>query len=165
MTPQTPLFSPITRQVNGYKQNTSNATRPLMYPDEIEHMDNRECLIMVRGQKPLKALKIIPDELSDFHKLKRTRVTEYIPKWRYNEENGISETDNIPYSNDFTDIDNNEENPFDEFDLSKVEIISSSVRTNTEKDEEENDENIVEEDFDPRPLTAQNMIDKFKRGK
>ncbi|MCI8521127.1 MAG: type IV secretory system conjugative DNA transfer family protein [Clostridia bacterium] len=166
MAPQTPLFSPITRQVNGYKQNTSNATRPLMYPDEIEHMDNRECLIMVRGQKPLKAMKIIPDELSDFHKLKRTRVTEYVPKWRYDEENGISETDNIIYNDKFTDVEDNEGNPFDEFDLTKVEIISSSVRMDTENKEKENcDENIEVADFDPRPLTAQNMIDKFKKGK
>ena len=137
-----------------------------MYPDEIEHMDNRECLIMVRGQKPLKAMKIIPDELSDFHKLKRTRVTEYVPKWRYDEENGISETDNIIYNDKFTDVEDNEGNPFDEFDLTKVEIISSSVRMDTENKEKENcDENIEVADFDPRPLTAQNMIDKFKKGK
>lgn len=55
MAPQTPIFSPITRQVNGYKQSTSNATRPLMYPDEIEQMDNSECLILIRGQKTVKS--------------------------------------------------------------------------------------------------------------
>ena len=146
MAPQTPLFSPITRQVNGYKQNTSNATRPLMYPDEIEHMDNRECLILVRGQKPLKAMKIIPDELSEFHKLKRTRITEYVPKWRYDEEH----------------IDDVEESPFD---LAKVEIITASAKPNTKRQINAFDDSVEEEDFDPRPLTAQSMIDKFKRGK
>ena len=59
-----------------------------MYPDEIEQMDNSECLILIRGQKPLKVMKIIPDELSAFNELKRIKITEYIPKWRYDEENG-----------------------------------------------------------------------------
>ena len=162
MAPQTPLFSPITRQVNGYKQNTSNATRPLMYPDEIEHMDNRECLILVRGQKPLKAMKIIPDELSEFHKLKRTRMTEYVPKWRYDEEHSMSDTDNISYEDEFTDIDDVEESPFD---LAKVEIITASAKPNTKRQINAFDDSVEEEDFDPRPLTAQSMIDKFKRGK
>ena len=162
MAPQTPLFSPITRQVNGYKQNTSNATRPLMYPDEIEHMDNRECLILVRGQKPLKAMKIIPDELSEFHKLKRTRITEYVPKWRYDEEHSMSDTDNISYEDEFTDIDDVEESPFD---LAKVEIITASAKPNTKRQINAFDDSVEEEDFDPRPLTAQSMIDKFKRGK
>ena len=162
MAPQTPLFSPITRQVNGYKQNTSNATRPLMYPDEIEQMDNRECLILVRGQKPLKAMKIIPDELSEFHKLKRTRITEYVPKWRYDEEHSMSDTDNISYEDEFTDIDDVEESPFD---LAKVEIITASAKPNTKRQINAFDDSVEEEDFDPRPLTAQSMIDKFKRGK
>lgn len=162
MAPQTPLFSPITRQVNGYKQNTSNAMRPLMYPDEIEHMDNRECLILVRGQKPLKAMKIIPDELSEFHKFKRTRITEYVPKWRYDEEQGMSDMDNISYENEFTDIDEAEESPFD---LAKVEIITASAKPNTKRQINAFDDSVEEEDFDPRPLTAQSMIDKFKRGK
>lgn len=38
--------------------------------------------------KPLKVMKIIPDELSAFNELKRIKITEYIPKWRYDEENG-----------------------------------------------------------------------------
>ncbi|MCI8404431.1 MAG: type IV secretory system conjugative DNA transfer family protein [Clostridia bacterium] len=158
MAPQTPLFSPITRQVNGYKQNTSNAMRPLMYPDEIEHMDNRECLILVRGQKPLKAMKIIPDELSEFHNLKRTRITEYIPKWRYDEEHAMSDTDNIPYEDEFIDIEDVEKKPFD---LAEVEIITASVKSDIKQNRFDN--SIEEEDFDPRPLTAQSMIDKFKK--
>ena len=144
------------------EQNTSNATRPLMYPDEIEHMDNRECLILVRGQKPLKAMKIIPDELSEFHKLKRTRITEYVPKWRYDEEHSMSDTDNISYEDEFTDIDDVEESPFD---LAKVEIITASAKPNTKRQINAFDDSVEEEDFDPRPLTAQSMIDKFKRGK
>lgn len=82
MAPQTPLFSPITREVTGYRQTKSNNTRPLMYPEEILQMDNKECLVLIRGQKPLKGLKIIPDELSDYKRLRYSRVADYIPKWR-----------------------------------------------------------------------------------
>ena len=81
MVPQTPLFSPITREVTGYRQTKSNNTRPLMYPEEVLQLDNKECLLLIRGQKPLKAFKIIPDELSAYDKLVYTRVTEYIPQW------------------------------------------------------------------------------------
>lgn len=82
MAPQTPLFSPITREVTGYRQTKSNNTRPLMYPEEILQMDNKECLVLIRGQKPLKGLKIIPDELSDYKRLRYSRVADYIPKRR-----------------------------------------------------------------------------------
>ena len=102
MSPQTPLFSPITREVRGYRQNTSNATRPLMYPEEIQQMDNSECLILVRGRKPVKAKKITPLELSAYKKLKHKRVTDYVPVWRYNEENGVVDDSDI-YSDMYDD--------------------------------------------------------------
>ena len=57
-----------------------------MYPEEILQMDNKECLLLIRGQKPLKAYKVIPDELSSYKELKYTRVTDYLPKWRQQEE-------------------------------------------------------------------------------
>lgn len=159
MSPQTPIFSPVTKQVNGYKQNTSNTTRPLMYPDEIERMDNRECLILVRGQKPIKAMKIIPDELSEFKKLKRTRITDYVPKWRYDEENG--KVEDIA-SCEVEETDDETENL--DFDIG--EVIPSSVKVEI-KPSVYTHKTLIdeEEDFDPRPLTAQNMIDKFKEGK
>lgn len=81
MAPQTQLFSPITREVTGYRQTKANNTRPLMYPEEVLQLDNKECLLLIRGQKPLKGYKIIPDELSEYKKLKYTRVTDYIPSW------------------------------------------------------------------------------------
>ena len=80
--PQTPLLSPITREVTGYRQTKSNSTRPLMYPEEVLQMDNRQCLVLIRGQKPLKGEKIIPDELAGYAKLRYTRVAEYVPAWR-----------------------------------------------------------------------------------
>ncbi len=86
MAPQTPLFSPITREVTGYRQTKTNNTRPLMYPEEVLQLDNKECLLLIRGQKPLKGLKIIPEELSAFKELKFTRISDYMPKWHEEEE-------------------------------------------------------------------------------
>lgn len=86
MSPQTPLFSPITREVTGYRQTKSNTMRPLMYPEEVLQLDNRECLLLIRGQKPIKAFKIIPEEISAFKELEYTRISDYIPKWRREEE-------------------------------------------------------------------------------
>ncbi len=74
----------------------------------------------------------------------------------------MSDTDNISYEDEFTDIDDVEESPFD---LAKVEIITASAKPNTKRQINAFDDSVEEEDFDPRPLTAQSMIDKFKRGK
>ena len=57
-----------------------------MYPEEVLQLDNKECLLLIRGQKPLKGLKIIPEELSAYKELEFTRVSDYIPKWRDEEE-------------------------------------------------------------------------------
>lgn len=57
-----------------------------MYPEEILQMDNRECLVLIRGHKPLKGLKIIPDEFSAYRQLTYARVADYIPHWRAAEE-------------------------------------------------------------------------------
>ena len=86
MSPQTPLFSPITREVTGYRQTKSNTMRPLMYPEEVLQLDNRECLLLIRGQKPIKAFKIIPEEISAFKELEYTRISDYVPRWRKEEE-------------------------------------------------------------------------------
>jgi type IV secretion system protein VirD4 len=90
MSPQTPLFSPFTSSARPYSQTRSNNTRPLMYPDEILRLDNSECLIFLRGQKPLKAYKIIPDELSEFSELRDVKIADYIPKWRNAENEKLS---------------------------------------------------------------------------
>ena len=68
-------------------QTKSNTQRPLMYPDEIMRMDNRECLVLLRGQKPLRLYKIIPDEHPSFGQLRDVKVSDYVPHWRQGEEN------------------------------------------------------------------------------
>ena len=42
MAPQTPLFSPIIREVTGCCQIKLNNIRPLMYPEEVLQLDNQE---------------------------------------------------------------------------------------------------------------------------
>ena len=42
--------------------------------------------MLIRGQKPLKGEKIIPDELTGYAELKYTRVAEYVPAWRAMDE-------------------------------------------------------------------------------
>ena len=48
---------------------TCHTQRALMQPDEVMRMDNRQCLVLLRGQKPMLLYKIIPDEFAAFQKL------------------------------------------------------------------------------------------------
>ena len=45
-------------------------------------MDNKQCLVLLRGQKPMLLYKIIPDEFPAFQRLRPTPVSEHIPAWR-----------------------------------------------------------------------------------
>ncbi|MFR9537845.1 MAG: type IV secretory system conjugative DNA transfer family protein [Rikenellaceae bacterium] len=80
--PLMPLFSPVYSSTRPYSQTRSNTQRLLMMPDEILQMDNRKCLVFLRGQKPMLLHKIIPDEFVAFSKLRFTPVQEHIPEWR-----------------------------------------------------------------------------------
>lgn len=80
--PLTPLFSPIYSTTRPYSQSKSNTQRALMLPDEILRMDNRECLVLLRGQKPLKLYKIVPEEHPSFSQLREIRVSDHIPAWQ-----------------------------------------------------------------------------------
>ena len=84
--PLQPLFSPVYHTTRPYSQTKSNTQRPLMYPDEVTRMDNRECLVMLRAQKVLRLYKIAPEEFPDFPRLRDVRVSGYIPAWRKAEE-------------------------------------------------------------------------------
>ena len=133
MTPQTPLFSPVSREITGYRVTKSNNTRPLMYPEEILQMDNKECLLLIRGQKPLKAYKVIPDELSSYKELKYTRVTDYIPKWRQQEETTAADkaekkqAEANNYQTNFFNETNSEENTVSTSETEKREEIQTEA--------------------------------------
>lgn len=80
--PLMPLFSPVYTSTRPYSQTRSNTQRALMLPDEILRMDNRQCLVLLRGQKPMLLYKIIPDEFPLFQTLRPTTVQAHIPAWR-----------------------------------------------------------------------------------
>ena len=80
--PLMPLFSPVYSTTRPYSQTRSNTQRALMQPDEIQRMDNKQCIVLLRGQKPMLLYKIIPDEFPAFQKLRPTPVAEHIPEWR-----------------------------------------------------------------------------------
>ena len=84
--PLQPLFSPVYNSTRPYSQTKSNTQRALMLPDEILRMDNRESIILLRGQKPLKLYKITPEEHPSFSRLQDVRVADYVPEWRRREE-------------------------------------------------------------------------------
>lgn len=162
MAPQTPLFSPITREVRGYRQNTSNATRPLMYPEEIQQMDNSECLILVRGRKPVKARKVTPKELSSYKKLTRIRVTDYIPEWRRNEENGT-----VNNEDEYTELGEYED--FDAADIQENSKIKDTRRMETvlsvdysAPPKQRNGLNMEEINFDPQQIDADEVIKSIR---
>ena len=80
--PLMPLFSPVYTSTRPYSQTKSNTQRPLMFPDEVLRMDNKECLVLLRGEKPLHLYKIIPDEHPSFQRLRDVRVADHVPLWR-----------------------------------------------------------------------------------
>ena len=84
--PLMPLFSPVYTSTRPYSQTKSNAQRALMLPDEVLRMDNRECLVLLRGQNPLKLYKIKPNEHPSFKYLHDVRIADYTPEWRRWEE-------------------------------------------------------------------------------
>lgn len=68
-----------------YRHSSANTQRLLLYPDEVRRLDNRELLVMVRGHRPVKLQKIIPEEHPDFPKLIYSRIGDYRPAWRMRE--------------------------------------------------------------------------------
>lgn len=93
--PLQPLFSPVYNSTRPYSQTKSNTQRALMLPDEILRMDNRESIVLLRGQKPLKLYKITPEEHPSFSKLHDVRIADYVPEWRRWEETAKAETEQV----------------------------------------------------------------------
>jgi len=83
--PLTPLFSPIYHSTRPYSQTRSNTKRALMMPDKIMRMDNKKCIVLLRGHKPLMLDKITPEEFPVQAQLKYTKITDYVPDWRSDE--------------------------------------------------------------------------------
>lgn len=83
--PMTPLFSPVLNSTRPYTQTQGSTQRALMLPDEVLRLPNDQCIVLLRGQKPLLLHKIIPDELPMFRELVPVKITDYVPEWRKKE--------------------------------------------------------------------------------
>lgn len=83
--PMTPLFSPVLNSTRPYTQTQGSTQRALMLPDEVLRLPNDQCIVLLRGQKPLLLHKIIPDELPMFRELVPVKIVDYVPEWRKKE--------------------------------------------------------------------------------
>lgn len=77
--PQTPLFSPLQNNIRPYSMTRSNTQRALMQPDEVLRLDNRQCMVLLRGQLPMLLYKITPLEFADYSKLRAVSIRDYPP--------------------------------------------------------------------------------------
>ena len=95
-TPLTPLFSTVYSGTRSYSQTRSNTKRALMMPDEILRMDNRKCIVLLRGQKPLMLDKIVPEEFPANERLRYTKITDYVPEWGREQETPAEAPEETP---------------------------------------------------------------------
>ena len=57
----------------------SNTQRALMQPDEVLRLDNKQCIVLLRGQLPMMLYKITPQEFADYSKLRAVSIRDYPP--------------------------------------------------------------------------------------
>lgn len=84
VSPQLPPLSFLSSgaSANRYSQSCSEAQRPLMLPDEVEHMDKARCLALISGRRPVMLYKLIPEELPGFDKMGLVKISDYKPHWK-----------------------------------------------------------------------------------
>lgn len=80
--PLLPLFSPVYTSTRPYSQTRSNTQRALMLPDEVLRLDNAQCLVMLRGQNPLRLYKVTPEEFAGFAHIRPLRIADYQAHWQ-----------------------------------------------------------------------------------
>jgi type IV secretion system protein VirD4 len=101
--PMTPLFSPILSSTRQFTHNKTSTGRALILPDEVRRLPDRQSIVLVRGQKPLKLTKIIPDEHPAFEKLTYTKITKYKPSW-CDEPDVVNTVGTEQFTKDFKDV-------------------------------------------------------------
>lgn len=50
-----------------------------MQPDEVLRLDNKQCIVLLRGQLPMLLYKIAPQEFADYRKLRAVSIQDYPP--------------------------------------------------------------------------------------
>lgn len=84
--PMTPLFSPILHTTKPYTHNKTSTGRPLMMPDEVRRLPKDHAILLIRGSKPLKLMKITPEEHPLFNELRPCKAIDYEPLWKKKEK-------------------------------------------------------------------------------
>lgn len=69
-----------------YRETQSVGKRFVLTPDEVLRWDNQYVLIIIRGQKVLKALKFDFSKNPEWDDVQPSNVREYTPQWRAMEE-------------------------------------------------------------------------------
>lgn len=84
--PMQPLFSPVISSNRTYTEQKHAVQRALILPDEIMRMPRDECIALIRGVRPMKLNKIMPEQMPEYSKLTPCKIGEYIPKWRQDKD-------------------------------------------------------------------------------
>ncbi len=71
----------VAQVIPQYRSNEGLGKRMLMTPDEVLRMPNDEMLIMLRGQKVLKANKFDFSRHPDYKRLRRCSIADYTPQF------------------------------------------------------------------------------------
>ena len=116
-------------------------------------MDNSECILMVRGQKPLKAKKIRPDEIEDYSKLQRMKVTDYVPEWRKAEERKTAGHHNKTGKPDVFD-----------YDEAAGRAEREKPRQYAQPKLKIDDNTYDAEDYTPLEISTDNVLERLKKG-
>jgi len=76
----------LTQSNPNYRETQSVGKRFVLTPDEVLRWDNQYVLIIIRGQKVLKALKYDFSNNPEWKDAEKSNVREYTPQWRALEE-------------------------------------------------------------------------------
>lgn len=76
----------ITQSNPTYKETQSVGKRYVLTPDEVLRWENDYILIIIRGQKVLKALKFDYSKNPEAKYFKKSNVRDYTPQWRARQE-------------------------------------------------------------------------------
>lgn len=87
-----------------YRNMESDNQRYVMNPDEILRMDLAEELIILRGQKVLKAHKMDYTRHPESEKLTYKKVSEHVPMWKLKEETQKEENKEALFNEEESDI-------------------------------------------------------------
>lgn len=77
----------FTDSTRNFKKSEGVGKRQLMTSDEVRRLSNREEIVIIRGQKPLKLKKFDYSRNPESRKLKPCRISDHVPEWADSIEN------------------------------------------------------------------------------